>query len=206
MRVAISDESGTQQGNRCYGIGALVVPVERHAECEGLVKAIFDRRGVSHELKWSLTPSRKSIEAACEATEAVLRNGARFYAIIVEKARFNNLRLKGKEEAFYQTYQFLAERIAMSGDDDFELLMDERSDSYNKRPQVVRIITNYQLRKREQQVALVDVRMIDSRTSVLLQIVDLLTGAITADRHSWLGGERTLQPGRWSRSVVSRLY
>jgi hypothetical protein len=188
-RIAISDESGIQTGNKCYGIGAFAMPAELYADLDRCLRHILKARNITHELKWSDTPSRPHIEAACEGIELLLASGARFYSIITEKATFRNWQ-KDKEEAFYQTYQMLASHVAKSGDDPFELRIDQRSDSYSKRTEVVQIITNYATAKRQGTADLLGVTMIDSKTNVILQMTDMLIGAITADTHKYLSDDR----------------
>ena len=165
------------------------MPAASYADLDRRLRRILRGRNITHELKWSDTPSRAHIEAACEGVEVLLNNGARFYSIITEKATFRNWQ-KDKEEAFYQTYQLLASHVARSGDDPFEMRIDQRSDSYGKRTEVVRIITNYATAKRHGTADLLDVTMIDSRTNVILQMADMLIGAITADTHKYLSDDR----------------
>ncbi len=194
-RIAIADESGIQAGNKVYGIGAFVMPAQSHAKLDQHLRGRLAERNITHELKWSDTPSRPYIEFACEGVELLLNCGARYYSIIVEKATYRNWH-QDREEAFYQTYQLLASHIAKSGDDAFELRIDERSDRYDKRADVVRIITNYATAKRQGTADLLDVKMIDSKVSVILQLADMLTGAITADSHRYLTGDAPLSPAK----------
>lgn len=194
-RIAIADESGIQAGNRCYGIGAFVMDRESYMTLDQRVRAIMTARNITHELKWSDTPSRAHIEAACEGVELILNSGARYYSIIVEKATFQNWR-RDNEEAFYQTYQFLASHVAKSGNDPFELWIDERSDSYGKRTEVVHKITNYVTAKRNGTAELLGVKMIDSKLNPLLQMADMLTGAITSDTHRHLSDSGAHSAGK----------
>jgi hypothetical protein len=197
MQLAISDESGTQHGNLCYGIGALVLEKTQYPRIDQGVREIFAQHSVLHELKWSQSLSRRNIEAACMAIDYVLHHGCRFHTIIVEKERFANIRRRGHEKAFYQTYGFLIDHIGKRSMIDFELWMDERSDSYSRNPEVLQIITNHRSQQRGNVGRLVEVRMIKSESNALLQLTDLLTGAITADTHRRLGGdERPLRPGK----------
>ncbi len=196
-RIAISDESHTHNPGKCYGIGAFVMPADRYADMDLMVRRIFETHGIVDEMKWSVTPTAPRIAAACEAIEALLKSDARFYVIVVEKSTFANRRRLGNEDAFYQTYQFLADHIAKSGDGTpFVLWMDERSDSYDKYPEVVQKITNYQSAKRADTAQLLEIKMIDSKQNMILQLVDLLTGAIVADTHKYLSDETLLNHGK----------
>jgi hypothetical protein len=187
-RIAIADESGTHSGNLCYGIGAFVMPAETQLWLERRLRFLLSKYSIGSELKWSDTPSRTHIEAAVEAVGTLLRH-ASYYAIVVEKGTFRNYQ-KNREEAFYQTYHLLASHIAKASDDPFELFIDERSDSYPRRTEVVHKITNYVTTRRQSPAHLIDVRMIDSKSSAILQMTDMLTGAITADTNRWLAKDK----------------
>lgn len=195
VRVAISDESGTHGGNLCYGIGSFVVGFERFLTLENELKEIVAARRIDYELKWNgIRAFRRDIDAICVAIDHVLRSGAVFYAIVVEKASYRKWH-EDEENAFYITYQLQATHVARADGAPFEFWIDERSDAYAKYPEVMQIITNYKS-ARTGDAELLNVTMVDSRSYVLLQLADVLVGAITADTNRLLAGGGELNPGK----------
>ncbi|MGE0060356.1 MAG: DUF3800 domain-containing protein [Dehalococcoidia bacterium] len=203
-RLAYCDESGTQSGNRCYGIGAFVLSQGELAVLEEQIAGIYEEHGINYELKWTRFKNyRADIEAACAAINLLLNSGVAFYSIVVEKATFRRWP-RHEEEAFYMTYQFLAGHVAKAGPGDFECLIDERSDAYARRPEVMKLITNYRSSRVAGAAELLNVRMVDSKVHRLVQLVDVLVGAVTADTHRTLvGNSPELNPGK--EEVIRRL-
>src|SRR5690606_14569321 len=110
---------------------------------EATVRGILQTHKIDHELKWNgIRSFRPDIEASIAAISFLLDAGAIFRAIVVEKATYE--KWKGnQEEAFYKTYTFLVSHIVQTVKAPFDLYIDERSDKYSKRLEVMGIISNH---------------------------------------------------------------
>jgi hypothetical protein len=203
VKIAFCDESGTQGTNQCYGIGAFVVPVEEIPSIERSLRGVIAEHGIGYELKWTrLKAYRPDIEASCAGLNFLLNSGVPFYAIVVEKSTFRRWQ-SHEEEAFYMTYQYLATHVARSSPEDFECWIDQRSDAYARRPEVMKLITNYRTKREAGTSELLDVRMVDSKQHLLVQMADVLVGAVTADTHRYLVGQGELNSGK--EEVIRRI-
>jgi hypothetical protein len=107
------------------------------------------------------------------------------------------------ESAFYLTYGLLAAHIARGNPEPLELWMDERSDRYDKRAEVLQIVTNYRSKRHVGAGELTRVRMVDSKKSAITQMADAVIGAVTADTHRFLSRETVLREGK--QEVVERI-
>ncbi len=202
--IGFADESGIHPASHCYGIGAFVVPSNHVSLIEARARMILAEHGINYELKWNrVGKSGPIIEASLAGINLLLNSGASFHGIIVEKATYRKWR-SAQEEAFYTTYQLLASDIARSIESSFDFWIDFRSDSYAKRAEVMKIITNYTSARSPNAATLRDVSMVDSKDHAILQLTDVLIGAITADTHRFLtkSGD-PLTPGK--EEVIRRI-
>ncbi len=179
--IAFSDESGTHAGSRCFTVGALVTPAEDFHRHTAELQGILDSYQITDELKWEKIGSfRKRSEAALAGANFLLDSGVRYSAIVVDKATFVKWQ-KDKEGGFYHAYYELVKHIAGKIGGRVSLRMDERTDRYEKQPEVMGIIANHALARQHLPAQLVEVEKSRSHDLLLLQFADVITGAINSD-------------------------
>ncbi len=180
--VAFGDESGIhRRQSPVYGIGCFVVRGDEVGRLSADLREVLARHEVLGELKWTKVGSfRPRSAAALEGVSLLLERGARFSAIVVEKASYRKWQ-GDREEAFYQTYYQLARQIGRAAGGPFELRIDQRHDRYAKRLEVLEIVTNHSLARIAEGTTVRSVAMQDSKEHVLLQFTDVLIGAVVSD-------------------------
>ncbi len=183
--VAYGDESGIHSGEYdCYGIGAVLVPADAVGDLSHALLSILESHGLQRELKWTAIRSHVVTRAASLAcVEEVLRRGASFQIIVVSKRAYR-LWAGDQEVAFYKSYWQLARHMAKEASVD--LVIDDRSDRYPRRAEVLHLVANRALAKMQAGGTVKSVRKADSRSEPLLQVADLLVGAVTCDTNRYL--------------------
>ncbi|GIV96723.1 MAG: hypothetical protein KatS3mg057_1380 [Herpetosiphonaceae bacterium] len=191
-----ADESGTHAKSKCYGIGALVLTDQQLKELSAFIDAEKKLRRFTGELKWNeIRNYRISIEIAKNVISYVLERRLIFHIIVVQKSLYNNWGLD-KERAFYVTYYQLIRSISKKLEsEDFQVYIDDRSDSYDKQHEVLEITLNYTLRN-EAPGRVVTVTKIDSVPSLALQVADILTGTVTSSTNCYLDPQESLRYGK----------
>ena len=175
-----ADESATGVEFPCYGIGALVVPASRLDRFNAYLAKKLIEHGVVGEAKWKkIDTSHGLMNFALELWRDVLVHpSVRFGIIVVHKAKYLKWHVD-REDAFYTTYTFLLRHVARLGAGDFDVAIDDRSDSYDKRDEVLGIVSNHMLRSLNADSEITRVKKDDSKLLLGLQVADLFTGAIT---------------------------
>jgi hypothetical protein len=206
-RVAFADESGIDGRTTCYSIGTISVDAARLDLFEEYLTSKLIEHGVQGEAKWTrVRMSHGLINFALDALSSILRsNTASFDVIVVNTALFRNwtMRLVTKETAFYQTYTYLLRHIAKRAKVTADVYIDDRSDAYSKRHEVVQKIGNSMLQRLASKGRLGSVRKVPSNRYVGIQVADLLTGAINAAHSLWLNPKLPIHPGK--RLAIERL-
>lgn len=90
----------------------------------------------------------------------------------------------------------LSRLVQRLGGTSYWVVLDNRSDAYDKRHEVLHIITNRYLTKVDEQARLLNVEKADSSLLLPLQCVDLLTGAVTSSTNCYLDPSAALNPGK----------
>jgi hypothetical protein len=201
--VVIGDESHIHAKAPCYGLGCFVVPADDLDGLEAGLASIFASHNITGELKWKrIGTTWSEIIGSVEAVEFLLSQGVTFHSMIVLKELYVKWQ-SSKEEAFYTTYYHLALHIATKIQSTVRLRIDQRSDKYPKHAEVLQIVTNHALARIKASSWIEGVDMVDSRQHRILQVVDVLLGAITADVNSHHNKGEQMNPGK--RELVNRL-
>ncbi|MCA9855473.1 MAG: DUF3800 domain-containing protein [Dehalococcoidia bacterium] len=182
MYRVFGDESGIHKGVPCYGIGCIVVPEPEVDRLQARVAEVFRQNGVGdREMKWSaIRRHNATIQAARDATRLLIQEEVMFQAIVVNKRLYRNWP-GNEEEAFYKTYSFLVKSIGDRLAGQFRVMIDDRSDRYARRAEVVQIVTNRFLQSApDADNRILGVEKVDSKVHPLLQMTDVWLGAITA--------------------------
>jgi hypothetical protein len=198
--IGFADESGTSGTSRCYAIG--VVSLEA-ADVDGFSRYFKDlhlSHGVQGEAKWTKVKTSHGLtNFALDALSAILRShNASFNVIVVNKAQYRNWRspILGEEGAFYQTYTYLLRHLVRSARATTEVFIDDRSDEYAKRTEIVETVGNAMLAKLQVSGRLNHVSKVPSNQFIGIQVADLLTGAIWAAHERRLGSRIGMHRGK----------
>lgn len=201
--IAFADESGTSSKEKCYAIGALFVPAARYPQFEEETSQLVKEHGVVGEVKWTkIGASHGPINLGIDVAKRILKSKCCFSAIVVKKDLYNKWR-GNKEEAFYTTYTQLIEHAVRSQRAVTRVYIDNRSDSYDRQDEVLEIVANRMLAKLSSAGRIDNVIKVDSKKHVLLQVADLLTGAINTAHHRYLNPNWCVHPGK--NLCISRL-
>ena len=201
--LAVADESHIHSKSApCYGIGCLLFQADAVQDLSQEISAIFASHGVDYEIKWNkIRDYRPVVEACIDGIVAVLRDGATFHSMVVEKSTYLKWQ-KNKEEAFYTTYYHLAKHVVSHTGGPVSLNIDSRSDHYPRQAEVLKIVTNRALLGIASLAEVTGVTMVDSKRDPTLQLVDVILGAITADTNRLLTG---LELNEGKKEVIRRI-
>ena len=201
--IVYADESGTSGKEKCYTIGALLVPESDHARIERDVESLVIQHGVVGEVKWTkVGNSHGLINFAIDLLKRIIEDNCYFSSIVVKKDIYNKWQ-NSWEDAFYTTYTQLLKHFASIHRQPTRVLIDNRSDSYDKQDEVVEIVANRMLAKLSSAGKILNVSKVDSRDYILLQSADLLTGALNTAHHKFLNPGWSFHAGK--ALCISRL-
>lgn len=206
-RVAFADESGTTDKSPCYAIGVVSVPESDLGAFNQRFEDLRRQHGFEGEAKW--TRVRKGhglVNFTLDWLSEILSSPtACFDGIVVHKELFRKWAggARGREEAFYLTYTYLPRHIVRRADETATVFIDERSDTYSKRHEVVETIGNHMLAQLASKGRLQSVCKVKSHDHPGIQVADLLTGAITTDHVRYLDSNHDPNPGK--RLAIERM-
>lgn len=181
--VMFADESGTNDGSPCFTIGSLIIPSDELEQFEAQINNLIIQHGLpAQELKWeSLRNSYGRINFIIDVLKLLLAdNSYVFMCKVTLKAAYRKW-LKDEESAFYTCHTHLLTYSADSLGATIVANIDDKSDSYKKHDEVVQIIANYNLADKDARVSSVNKQ--NSKEVLLIQIADLLTGAVNASHN-----------------------
>jgi len=196
--AAFGDESGIHKvGYACYGIGAFFFPADSTHIIENELAAICEQFGISEELKWNrIGKYQATIKAATCGLDFLLRAKCGFHAIVVEKASFRKWQSGDQEDAFYTSYYQFTRHLGKHFNEPIDLFIDDRSDRYPHRAEVLKIVTNRALAQIARSGTVSSVTKVNSKQHRILQLTDILIGAITSDTNEYLGGNNPINDGK----------
>lgn len=155
------------------------------------------------EAKWNkVSNGHGLINFGLDMLQRILKGPYCFNAIVVHKEKFRNWSTN-REKAFYQTYTELIKHCVVNTREQLEVHMDNRSDSYSKRHEVVNIIVNHMLHQVPSQGVVSNVTKSDSKQHPGLQVADILTGAINSAHHRYLNPALQMSDGK--KVFISRM-
>ena len=143
--VLYADESGISAHDRCYTIGALLVPESRVETFDDLARKLSASHGVVGEAKWTkVSNSHGLINFGLDMVKRVIKGPYSFHAMVVDKSLYRNWQ-GNQETAFYKTYTLLIESATRMLKKEVSVKIDDATDSYPKQHEVVHKIANYKL-------------------------------------------------------------
>jgi Protein of unknown function (DUF3800) len=200
MRMAYADESGTDDNPGCYGIGVLSFPEPRRPAFDALFADLRSTHKLDSEQKWELIKTGHArMNFLLDWLHRILESSAAAFDIIVVNKRLYRLwqAVGGdREKAFYKTYTQILTHVARRTGDEIRVRIDDRSDAYSRHPEVVQVVGNHMLKDLADVGRLGEVVKVDSKSEPAIQVVDLLTGAITSAHRAALDSTFELHPGK----------
>jgi len=191
------DESGTSGKERCYSIGALSIPSDRVPRFNQVMAESAQLHGVQGEVKWEkVRKGHGLINFGIDSLKKIIRGSTRLSIIVVNKSLYRKWNQGNREEAFYTTYSLLLKSFVQSFSQQFDVVCDDRCDSYPKQDEVVQIVTNNMLAQIGSQADLATLAKCDSREHLGLQVVDFFTGAVNCGHNLYLNPEAQVSPGK----------
>lgn len=191
-----ADESGTHDGSPCFTIGCLLIPTDKLDLFESQVNELIAKHNLpDEELKWeSIRKSHGRINFLIDVMKLLLAdNPYVFMCKVTLKAAYMKWQ-KNEESAFYTCHTHLLTYSADSLGATIVANIDDKSDSYNKHDEVVQIIANYNLKGKDARVHSVNKQ--NSKELLLIQIADLLTGAVNSAHNLYQKGDIQLHHGK----------
>ncbi|HEV7684045.1 MAG TPA: DUF3800 domain-containing protein [Pyrinomonadaceae bacterium] len=199
-RIAFADESGIGGNTSCYAIGVVSFDADCIEGFDDYFKSKLINHGVQGEAKWTkVRASHGLINFTLEALDSILRSQSGcFDVIVVNTSLYRNWRspLTTKEDAFYKTYALLLRHIAERANLPAEIFIDDRSDTYAKRDEMMKTIGNNMLAQLATSGRLTGVRKVRSHDCIGVQVADLLTGAVNASHARFLNARTPLHSGK----------
>lgn len=191
MLAVYVDESCADGRNRYLIHGALFLRGEQISPLRAAIDATVAGSGLADEVKWSgITRAKRAREIAVAdhyfdgAADRSLANGRRFQCLVVDQHRLD---VRGyhdgdRDVCFYKClYNLLLKRIAeyaLPGED-VHVVLDQRSTLRYDLADLLAVLNNAMLRDLGDLAPSVrTVTYRDSQTCRLLQLSDLLTGAV----------------------------
>lgn len=198
-----ADESGTNDGSPCFTIGCLLIPSKQLKQFETEIKELIQKHNLpENELKWEgLRNSHGRINFLIDVVRLLLSDNPYVWVCKVTlKAPYQKW-ANNEEEAFYTCHTLLMTYCATELNASIVAKIDDKSDSYNKQHEVVQIIANYNLKHNDGKVAAVSKE--DSKEELLIQVADLLTGAVNASHNLYQNPDILLHNGK--RLAIERI-
>ncbi len=189
-----SDESGTSKYEKCYTIGAILVPEELRTHFSLFLSDLIEKHKIRTEIKWEkISTSYNMMNFAVDLLKEMQNMPYIFTCIVVLKSAYMKWH-KNEEDAFYTTYSLLLEHCTKNLEDVISAKIDGKSDSYPKQHEVVEVIVNHKLKN--QIGSINNVTKADSKESLELQAADILTGAVNSGHHLYLDNNLQIHPGK----------
>lgn len=182
------DESGVD-GQVYYGFGTLWMPWERRGDLTGLVARLRERYRYTDEIKWTAI-NRRSAEFYRELVgEFFARSWLMFHCVVVRKGYVDRRRHKDFDEARRKHFAMLLRskmKFFSSGARDkvYHVRVDPLPSRYPRADEAAFKIVGSSLKKELGRVLLKSLITVDSRSSVGIQVADLLLGAVMSE---WQG-------------------
>ncbi|MCE0493898.1 DUF3800 domain-containing protein [Vibrio salinus] len=189
--IAFADESGNTAGCPCYTIGILTIPTHYLDEFDSQLKGMIAKSGIRGELKWQkIRKSAGKLNLCIGIAKLVLESPCSFHCIVVRKDFYRKWQID-EEEAFFTTYDYLLANTLKNKNSRTTVKIDQKSTSYAKQDEVVKIISNHIIRKKTGRAKIEKLSMEDSKQHLGLQAVDILTGAVNTGH--WLFMDKNAQ-------------
>lgn len=165
------------KGSHHYAaIGGVWIPAEKRQDVKAYIGGLKEKYGLHGEMKWNrICP--KSVEMYKELTNIFFDdNDIRFRAICIKAEEVNHERFNAGngELGFYKFYFQLIHHWMLMGNS-YQVFVDYKTNGYQHRVQELGAILN-----NASTAELTQIQALPSEQSVLIQLADVLTGAVAS--------------------------
>lgn len=157
-------------------IGGIWIPADKRQEIKTLIGEIKEKYGLYGEMKWNhVCP--KSVELYKDLINLFFDNQQmRFRAICIKADEVNHNRFNaGSGELGFYKFYFQLIHHWMLMDNSYQVFVDYKTNGYQHRVQELGIILN-----NTSTAELTQIQALPSEQSVLIQLADVLTGAVAS--------------------------
>lgn len=179
--VVYTDESG-MHGAKYYGFGSLWIPWERRGDFQKQFAEIRARHRLDDELKWTKVTRRTAPFVKDVIAWFFSRNWMMFHSIVVPRADVDWSLHEGRDEAQQKHFTMLLRNkigyFAEGGGKLYRIRIDPLPWRYGKSDEVVHKILNSQLKAEFGHPLVHDIVACESKTTVGIQVTDVLLGAV----------------------------
>lgn len=157
-------------------IGGIWIPAPKRQEVKTFIGNLKNKYGLHGEMKWNhICP--KSVEMYKELVNMFFDdNQIRFRAICIKSAKVNHARFNAGngELGFYKFYFQLIHHWMLMGNS-YQIFVDYKTNGYQHRVQELGTILN-----NASTAELIQIQALPSEESALIQLADVLTGAVAS--------------------------
>ncbi len=180
--AAFVDETGAIAQDRFFSVGCLVMPVPSRILRE--MQKLRDKRQWYAEIKW-VDLTMTSLPLYKDLIDMVVASDARYYCFVADRDTADPVE-RFKRDAWL-AYEKLATQVLIAAAKPYELL-SVMADNYST-PEHVRFEEDVlaEVNRRLERLAVTTVCRLDSRACDALQLVDVLTGAVTFEHRQAAG-------------------
>ena len=184
------------KNNRFMVIGSLWLPIEKRSQFKTDIHNLRDRYKIGSEFKWQkITPSKLDFYISLTDWFFKQKNDLRFRAIVVD-SKAVNMKYHG-DDAELGFYKFYYQNLHkwIYDNNSYNIFCDYKTNRiYNRLPKLKEVLGNANLF-----AEIKNLQAVRSKESVLIQLVDVLTGAIAAKFNN------TLNPKSAKSQFISHL-
>lgn len=180
--AAFIDETGAIAQDRFFAVGCLVVPVPS-VVLRDMLK-LRDRRQWYDEIKW-VDLTMTSLPLYVDLVDLIVKADARYYCFVADRATADPVK-RFKQDSWL-AYEKLATQVLIGAAKPYELL-SVMADNYST-PDHVKFEEDvqYEVNRRLERLAVTTICRLDSKSCDALQLVDVLTGAVTFEHRQAAG-------------------
>lgn len=178
-----------KNSHRFAAIGGIWIPAEKRQELKEYINNLKTKYGLHGEMKWNhICP--KSVEMYKELVNMFFDDSQiRFRAICIKAADINHERFNAGngELGFYKFYFQLIHHWMLMGNT-YQIFLDNKTNGYQHRVQELGTILNNTSTAEMEQI-----QALPSEESVLIQLADVMTGAVASAFNSKKSQSRAKQ-------------
>jgi hypothetical protein len=180
--AAFIDETGAIAQDRFFAVGCLVMPVA--SQVLRAMAKLRDKRQWYGEIKW-VDLTMTSLPLYVDLIELIVSTDARYSCFVADRATADPVQ-RFKQDAWL-AYEKLATQVLIGAAKPYELL-SVMADNYST-PDHVKFEEDVQweVNRRLERLAVTTICRLDSKACDALQVVDVLTGAVTFEHRQAAG-------------------